>query len=586
MSQQRRNHRIHHHVLLAAVACFAMAGCGREAQEPQPVPRSIEAIADEYLAALLERRPEMATTYAVPGARHDGIFDNSLEALAAWQAREDAWLTELNSIGKPGDIGSRDWATYGILYGELTNAINTRVCRNELWQASRVTGWHNYLPSIFDLQPLDTAEQREQALSRLGKVAGYIDTEITNLRRGLALGYSAPRVTVEAVPAEMRALIGEGSPFVALISRAGDVEFESRGRQIIDAEVAPAIERFAAFIEDEYLSRAREEIALSANPDGAACYPALVQSYATIAMPAGRIHQTGLDELESILAEVQQIIDEHYGGGDPGEFFKRIISDPEFTFETEDDVLQHSLDALDAVRGSMSDYFNLLPKADVIIEPYPPYRGGATGEYQSSSEDGSRPGIFLIPVTDPTRRSRAVQQTLLHHETYPGHHLQGAIALELGDRAHPLVRYTWNAGFGEGWGLYSERLADEMGLYAGDPLGRLGMLSDQSARAARLIIDTGLHTKGWSRQQALDHLRANSAWSDVDVAYEIDRYISMPGQANAYMLGKLEISRLRTLAAETLGETYDIRQFHDRVLENGSMTLPMLDEVISEWLSR
>lgn len=162
--------------------------------------------------------------------------------------------------------------------------------------------------------------------------------------------------------------------------------------------------------------------------------------------------------------------------------------------------------------------------------------------------------------------------------------MQSAIALELGDRAHPVARYLWNAGYGEGWALYSERLADEMGLYAGDPLGRLGMLADQAARAARLIIDTGLHTKGWSRKQALESLRANSAWPDVDVQYEIDRYISWPGQANAYMLGMLEISRLRTLAEMQLGEDFDIRQFHDRVLENGSITLPMLEATTMAWI--
>jgi uncharacterized protein (DUF885 family) len=173
---------------------------------------------------------------------------------------------------------------------------------------------------------------------------------------------------------------------------------------------------------------------------------------------------------------------------------------------------------------------------------------------------------------------------VLYHETYPGHHLQGAIALELGDRVHPLARYLYNSGYGEGWGLYSERLADELGLYAG-PLDRIGMLSDQAARAARLVVDSGMHTMGWTREQAVDYMLANTAWVPGDIQAEIDRYIAWPGQATAYMLGMLEIRRLRNLAEARLGEQFDLRTFHDRILENGRVTLPMLKESVEAWIA-
>jgi uncharacterized protein (DUF885 family) len=172
---------------------------------------------------------------------------------------------------------------------------------------------------------------------------------------------------------------------------------------------------------------------------------------------------------------------------------------------------------------------------------------------------------------------------VLYHETYPGHHLQGAIALELGEQVHPIARYLYNAGYGEGWALYSERLADEMGLYSG-PLDRMGMLSDQAARAARLVIDSGIHTKGWARQQSVDYMLANTAWQAADIESEINRYIAWPGQANAYMLGMLEFRRLRELAEQELGPGFDLSEFHDRVLENGSLTLPMLEASILAWL--
>jgi len=263
----------------------------------------------------------------------------------------------------------------------------------------------------------------------------------------------------------------------------------------------------------------------------------------------------------------------------------RLNVDPEFTFNSSEELLQDAIDSLAGIREILPDLFSVLPKADVIIKPYPAYRASGTGEYWSSSEDGTRPGIFYIPTSKPEQRSRSGQQSFLYHETYPGHHLQGAIALELGDKVHPIARYMWNSGYGEGWALYSERLMDELDLYT-TPLDRMGMLSDQGARAARLVIDTGLHTRGWTRQQAVDYMLANTAWPPIDIESEINRYIAWPGQANAYMLGMLEIMKLRALAEEQLGDDFDIREFHDRVLENGSVTLPMLEEAVVTWILR
>ncbi len=570
-------------LFLLALSCFIAVSCGKVAQEPQAAKRSIEVVADEYLEAMLERFPETATYYSLPGARHDDLYDNSLDAQAAWQAREDAWLRELEEIGTPTDIGSRDWVTFGILHEQLAGSITSRVCRNALWQASSVTAWHTALPFVFDLQPIETPEQRDQALQRLGKVARYVDTEVTNLRTGLELGYSAPRITVATVPDEMRALLKDNNPFIGMTTRIDDAEFAAAVRKIFAKQIAPAIERFAKFIEKEYLPAAREEIALSFNPDGAECYPTLVRFFATVSPTADEMHKLGLEQIARIRAEMQAIIDEHFGGGEIEAFLQSLNIDPQYTFRSEAEVLQYSVGALDAVRDKMPEVFGLLPRADVLIKPYPAYRESGTGEYHSSSEDGTRPGIYYIAVVEPENRSRAIQQSVLYHETYPGHHLQGAIALELGDRVHPLARYLWNSGYGEGWALYSERLADELALYD-SPLDRMGMLSDQGARAARLVIDSGLHTKGWTHQRAVEYMLANTAWPPVDIQSEINRYISWPGQANSYMLGMLEIRRLRTLAEARLGDDFDIRQFHDRVLENGAITLPMLEAAVLAWI--
>jgi uncharacterized protein (DUF885 family) len=544
---------------------------------------SVEALADEIVAATLERYPSMGTYLGIEGAAHDRLFDNSLGALGAWQARQDKWLAKLKAIRPPQDVGSRDWVSYHILIESLEGDAATRLCHSELWQASNATGWHRSLPFVFDVQPVATADERQQALDRLAAVAGYIDTEITNLTLGLERGYSAPRVTVEAVPDAVRALLDDDSIFLDPATRAGDAVFAKDVRKIFDEQITPAVNRFADFVENDYLPAARETIALSANPDGRDCYPALVRAFSTLELSPDEVHQLGLAQIERITGEMRVVIDEHFGGGPISDFLRRINNEAEFTFASEDAVLQYSVDALEGAKAAMSTAFGRLPKADVLVKPYPAFAEGGVGEYHASSEDGSRPGIFYIAVTTPEKRTRAFQQSTLYHETYPGHHLQGAIARELGDQVHAVARYFGNSGFSEGWGLYAERLADELGLY-GDALDYLGMLSEQGARASRLVIDTGLHTKGWTRQQAVDYMLAHTAWSEVDIQNDIDRYIAWPGQATSYMLGMLEIVRLRELAEQELGADFVLSDFHDRVVGFGGITLPMLHASILAWI--
>jgi uncharacterized protein (DUF885 family) len=564
-------------------AMLLLTACSSDEPTSEPTHRSIEEIADEFLAATLERNPTMGTYYAIEGARHDQLHDNSLDALAEWQTRQDAWLMELNTIGAPSEVGSRGWVTYSIMHESLESSVERRICRSELWQASTTTAWHKGLPFVFEVQPVDTEDERQQSLDRLRAVAGYIDTEISNLRLGIELGYSAPRLTVEDVPQQVKALIADDTIFLNPATRAEDKTYKAAVRKIFDEEIAPAILRFADFIKNDYLAQAREGIALSENPNGAECYPALVRSFTTIRPSADEIHELGLQQIARIRKDMHAIIDEHFGGGSIEDFLRRVNTDPEFTFQSEDAVLQYSVDGLNAAKEAMPRAFNRLPKADVIIKPYPEFAESGIGEYHRPSEDSTRPGIFYIAVTDPLHRSRVTQVSTLYHETYPGHHQQIAIALELGDEVHTVARYFGNSGFSEGWGLYAERLADELGLYT-NPVDYFGMLSEQGARASRLVIDTGLHTRGWTRQQAVDYMMSNTAWSETDIQNDINRYISWPGQATSYMLGMLEIQRLRTLAEEELGDAFALSAFHDRVVGFGGSTLPMLHVSILAWI--
>jgi len=560
-----------------------LVACSPDEPTSDPVQRTIEEVADEFLAATLERNPSMGTYYAIEGARHDRLHDNSLDALSEWQARQDAWLTELNTIGAPTEVGSRDWVTFSIMHESLESSVERRICKSELWQASTTTAWYRGLPFVFEVQPVDTEDERQQSLDRLRAVAGYIDTEISNLRLGIELGYSAPRLTVEDVPEQVSALLTDDSIFLNPATRTEDEAYKAAVQEIYENEITPAILRFADFIRNEYLDQARTGIALSENPNGAECYPALVRSFATIRPSADEIHELGLQQIAAIRKDMHAVIDEHFGGGSIEDFLRRVNTDPEFTFESEDAVLQYSVDGLNAAKAAMPRVFNRLPKADVIIKPYPEFAESGIGEYHSPSEDGTRPGIFYIAVTNPQHRSKVTQRSTLFHETYPGHHQQGAISLELGDKVHTIARYFGNSGFSEGWGLYAERLADELGLYT-NPIDYFGLLSEQGARASRLVIDTGLHTRDWTRQQAVDYMMSNTAWSETDIQNDINRYISYPGQATSYMLGMLEIQRLRNLAEEELGDTFDLSAFHDRVVGFGGSTLPMLHVSILAWI--
>lgn len=568
---------------LTILTVMLITSCQSIKTLPEAEPRSIETIADDYVEALLNRYPSIATSYGLQGRRHDRLFDNSLSALSNWQAKENAFLEELNGQAAVFTVGSRDWVTYGFLIETLTASQATRICRKELWETSTATAWHTGLPFIFDVQPLATTAEREDALMRLGAVAGYIDTEISNLTLGLAKGYSSPQLTVVEVPAQVRALLNPDNPFLNMGRRSSDTRFQASVVTIYEQSIQPALHRFIDYIETQYLPNARTEIAISYNPDGAQCYTAVIRAFSSLPATPSEIHAAGLVQMASIRAEMRTVIDTHFNGEATETFLRRINQDPAFTFVNEKAVLEFSIQALVQARARMNDVFDLLPKASVLIKPYPDFAASGSGEYHSSSEDGTRPGIYYIAVAEPNLRTQATQQSTLYHETYPGHHLQGALALELGDKVHPIARYLGNAGYSEGWALYSERLADELDLYS-RPLDRMGLLSDQGARAARMVIDTGIHTLGWSRTQAVDYMLNNCGWSRFDIENEINRYISWPGQANAYMLGMLEISRLRALAQDQLGTRFDLKTFHRRVLENGSVTLPMVEAAVLDWI--
>ena len=575
----------------ALVACFlAFWACAAAPPPSASAPAAaaaVTALADDYLAGMLERFPETATYNGLPGARHDRLTDNSLEAVRRWDALEDGWYERVRRIDARAVAGTREEVLLGTLLETLEASRAGRVCRGELWPANQLSGWQSTYAYLAQIQPVGTPELREQALTRGRALPGYVDREIANLREGLRLGYSTPRVALERVLGQLDGMVAEDptkSPFYAPAERDSTPGFRAALAEVIRTGIDPALRRYRDFVRDEYMPRAREAIAVSALPNGEACYRAMIRQYTTLELSPREIYDMGVREIARTDTEMRAIGERSFATGDVPALLGLLQRDPRYTFGSRQELLDSANVAVARAKAALPRWFGILPRAELLVEPYPPFEEQAAplGSYNPPAEDGSRPGIYRINLFEAEKQPRAAIQSTAFHEATPGHHLQIAIAQEL-EGTHQLQRLLSSGGFVEGWGLYAERLAEEMGLFSGD-LDRMGLLSNEALRAARLVVDPGIHTMGWTRQQAIDYMLRHTAESPASVAVEVDRYIVWPGQATSYMVGRNEIMRLRERARAELGPRFDIREFHDRVLEQGSITLRMLDARIARWI--
>jgi uncharacterized protein (DUF885 family) len=576
-------------VLPVATLVLALA-CADERPAPtpgtgttDPVARSL-GLAEDYVDAYYEQFPEEAYEAGYPDAPAGRLSDRSAAALAAWYAREDSLLQGLEAIDSTALDGTEAAIPYAYALDRFRTSIARRVCRTELWNVSPTwTGWPELFPSVFAQQPVDTPEARTAALARARDVDRFLDTEIANLREGIQLGYTAARPDVDAVIAQVDGLLAlpaEDSPFLEPVGRTDDAAFGDSLGGIVAEEIVPAARRYRDFLASEYRSAAREQVGVTANPDGAACYEASVRYFTTLPLKAEEIQASGLREMDRIQAEMKEIAQRLFGTDDVKEALSRA-REPRFTFRSEDEILAYARAAVQRARAAVPEWFGTVPEGDVVVRPYPAFQKRTGGGFYSAGLPG-QPGTYLLGTYEPENLSRAGLEATAFHETYPGHHMQVSVVLEKGG-AHPVLKYFFNSGMGEGWALYTERLADEMGLYSGD-IDRLGMLSNEALRAARLVVDPGMHALGWSRERAVEYMRDNTAESEGEIGYEIDRYLAVPGQATAYLTGSLEIQRLRGEAEARLGDRFDVRAFHDRVLENGTISLPMLRGEIEGWV--
>jgi uncharacterized protein (DUF885 family) len=572
--------------VLALSLSLLVLGCSTTGPTAGESAARVTALADDYVESFFDAFPYYALTYGAEDRHPDQLVDHGLPALARWEQHEDELLAALGEIDLASLEGRPEAITYKFLQNQLEAAQGFRACRTELWNVSPTwTGWQGDVPLAAGQQPVDTPEQRDAALARFSQLPQYLDDEIANLTEGIRLGYTAPRNNVEVVIEQMDAMLSAPVEESAFVQMAPDdaPDFRTALEELETTGIRPAIQKYRDFLAATYLPAARIEIGVSNNPDGAACYAAAVKFHATVDMAAQQIHDLGLAQMDLIQEQMRAIGERSFGTSDPTRLLSMVKTEPEYRFSSREELIAYAEDAVARGKAAMPQAFGRIPVAPVIVEPYPPFleKSAPGGQAMAPTPDG-KPGKYMINAYNAHEQSKAGLESTAFHETYPGHHMQIAIAIER-EGLHPISQLFFLSGFGEGWALYSERLSEEMGLFTSD-VDRPGLLSNEALRAARLVVDSGMHALGWSRDQAVEYLLAHTTETAARANAEIDRYIAVPGQATSYMIGNLEIRRLREDAERRLGDQFDLRAFHDLVLEDGAVPLWVLGEKVEQWV--
>ncbi len=548
----------------------------------------ITTLADEYWKYHLETNP---TT-----AHMQGDYRGADRFESVSRAFEDSDIAKLREFGAraraidTAGLSETDALTREVLIYEVESNADLQETRQAEFAADPIFGIHIYAQLLPPMLSVPDADVAAVMADKWRSYAGTMDESTERLREGIASNRTPPEFAVNLVIGQLDdwlALPIESDPLMMTQPPPSFSEEETEAYragigEVVSDSVRPAVERYREVLRDEVLSASRPagSEGLSFLSDGDFVYSRAIERFTTLPLQAGEIHQIGLEQIERLAEEYRELGAEVFGTDDLDEIFAKLRDDPELHHTSGADIVKASEDAFARAREEMPKWFGRLPKADCIVQET---QNGPQAFYYSAADDGSRPGMFFMNTADPSSWGIHEVEYTAFHEGIPGHHLQGSIAQELGDAVPEFRRHIYIVAYGEGWGLYSERVSDEMGLYSSQ-LNRMGMLSADSMRAGRLVVDTGMHALGWSRQQAINWMAENTPMTMYTITEEIDRYIaSMPGQALSYMIGRLEIQRMRRGAESALGDRFDIKAFHDTVLDSGGVPLKTLDRMVSEW---
>lgn len=580
---------------VASSAANAAAGAG-SAMNPAGAGATLAALAARYWDARLEADPLEATEI---GDRRfdDRLPDLSPEARDREMARLAVLRRQVEAVPATA-LGPGDRVTRALLLGEIDADLARGDCRLEDWSVDARDGLQVALMRLPELQPVRTPAEGRAMAARWQKMGPTIDQETANLRRGLAAGKVATAEEVRRVLGQLDALLAKPDAEwpIAKPAASPHPDWPAADRDAFSAGIAaaiatgarPAFERQRAALRREILPRARDEAhaGILNVPGGSACYGRLIKVHTSLDLSAEQIHRIGLEELARIQGEMARVGQRALGTASLPEIRRRLRADKTLFFRTREEILAAAEGALARAQAAEPRFLGKLPRTPCAVKPIEAFeeKDAPIAYYRPAAVDGTRPGAYFVNTSEPETRARYEVESLAFHEAVPGHHVQIAIAQELTGLPE-FRKHIGVTAFVEGWGLYAEGLADELGLYSG-PLARLGRLDFDAWRACRLVVDTGVHAFGWSRARAIAFLRENAVMADNNIINEVDRYIAWPGQALAYKIGEREIRRLRGDAERRLGPRFDLRAFHDVVLGGGAVSLPVLGDEVAAWAGR
>ncbi len=511
--------------------------------------------------------------------------------------RHEAWAELYQALKKvdTASLTSEELLNYELMQYHLESRLLTHAHKTWRLPLFSDSGFHTAPARMWRGINFRTVDDYEAYLSQLADLPNYLQENIDNLKIGIATGFTMPKVVLDGLlpsfdnmaseAAETSSFYGPFKSIAATVSDKAALELQAKAKTVIETVVNPAYRNLAVFMRSSYYPAATSDLAASNRPDGKAYYEAMVRYYTTLNITPDEVHEIGLSEVARIRAEMQGVIKQAGFEGSFAEFLSFLRTDPQFYAKTPKELLMHASYYAKVIDGKLPSMFGKLPRQPYGVEAVPAVLAPnyTTGRYSGAPLDAPRGGYYWVNTYALDKRPLYTLAALTLHEGAPGHHLQTALSKEL-ENVPEFRLGLYPHAFGEGWGLYTEKLGIELDVYE-TPYDHFGRLSYEMWRACRLVIDTGIHSKGWSREQAISLLEENSALSTHNIRTEVDRYISWPGQALAYKMGELKIIELRKMATDKLGDKFDLRLFHDQVLSAGGIPLSLLEKRIVSWVN-
>ncbi len=561
-------------ILLMLIICGACSTNNKQNEA------TITGLANAYLDRTLERFPEDKYYLDVPIKDHSLFSSNSLEVLAKWHKFEDSLYDRLIKIDTSNFATKADQITYWLLQEELESSIALRVCNRQLWNVNH--NWNFYDPwlSIAEFQPVGSDSLRAQAVTRWKKFPSYVDTEIENLKVGLDQGYSMPQEIVALVIPQIEILTSYSladSPFMFPARKDSSASFKKQWENLVTEQINPALIKYTTFLKNEYLEKARTQASVLTLPNGDACYLAYIRNSTTTNMSGQEIFNLGLDIVNSNIKTIQELGKNHYQTTNLKEIISRFKADSSLYFKTKEEILTYNQTILNTAKIECKKWFDIMPSKDVTIKPYLPHEYGI-GSYESATD--TRPAYFRINLNNPEQQTYYNNEKLSFHEAYPGHHLQLGIERDI-KGLHPIREMIGFQSYIEGWARYSEQLAEEMGLYN----YKASLINRRTWPSRGMVIDPAIHLNIWSRDSIINFMMA-SGMSKARATNLYRRSIVSPAQLTSYDVGGEEIKALRKLAEEQLIEAFDIKEFHNVILKNGSIPLSALRLQVELWIDQ